>query len=481
MKGGKGGLLLFSLAGMELSWLYAWAAFVMNALCHRPFPFPEAIAAFALAAALTFFVRGKGWRVIQVLGLQALCLILVSLRIVYAYHCRSYAFFSPEWAMELLGREWSPFEWVTLALLLFWGIAFWVGGVNLARRPPEYMIICSRFDLGVGAIFVLLLIKLIMLVKAGIKYPCNVDVPFLFSFFLFALPAIGMGRNRSDAQKDFLDGYKGIGVIMSFTVFLLLFGTGAVFLSWPYLTSAAEAAYGALKSAAGPLEPVLISVLRFLFVSNRSRLDPRPSSNGIDEDLGASSETGPWTEVLQKFLGIGLLGLGGLILTLICGVGIWFLIRWLLSRTPGGRRMGEKESLIFSWVMRFRLFMLFCWAKIVQGIRGLKGAGQLYAALICWGRHSAVSHFPNETPSEYGLRLMKRFPALKMEIETIIEGYHWEVYGEGTLTPFQMSSSKLAWRRLRSPRRWPSRLKNWFVLAGDKGHPLPQRYAGRDD
>ena len=48
----------------------------------------------------------------------------------------------------------------------------------------------------------------------------------LFPFFLFSLLAVGMARNRSSAQRDFLSGYRGIGMIVSFAVVVLAFGTG---------------------------------------------------------------------------------------------------------------------------------------------------------------------------------------------------------------------------------------------------------------
>ena len=41
--------------GMELSWIYAWAAFSLIFVPNRPFPLPEAIGTFGLAAILTLW------------------------------------------------------------------------------------------------------------------------------------------------------------------------------------------------------------------------------------------------------------------------------------------------------------------------------------------------------------------------------------------------------------------------------------------
>jgi len=46
-------LLLLAGAGMELSWRFAWATFFTTSILHHPFPFPEAVGTFVLAAALT--------------------------------------------------------------------------------------------------------------------------------------------------------------------------------------------------------------------------------------------------------------------------------------------------------------------------------------------------------------------------------------------------------------------------------------------
>ena len=68
----RGRLLFLAHGGMELTWLYAWATFLMISMVHQPYPLPEAIGTFILGAALTLAVQGTGLRVISVLGLQVL-------------------------------------------------------------------------------------------------------------------------------------------------------------------------------------------------------------------------------------------------------------------------------------------------------------------------------------------------------------------------------------------------------------------------
>ena len=65
----------------------------------------------------------------------------------------------------------------------------------------------------------------------------------------------------------------------------------------------------------------------------------------------------------------------------------------------------------------------------------------------------------SETPTEYGLRLQGRFPALQKEIGVIIAAFNEGVYGEQTLGEEEIAGARSAWRTLRSPLTWPSRLK----------------------
>ena len=463
----KGRLLFLAHGGMELTWLYAWATFLMSSIVHRPFPLPEAIGTFLLAAALTLVVRGMGLRVILVLGLQALGFLLAASRIVYAVYYRAYPYFGQGWIVEFLGRTRDPLEWLILVIILIFALIFWVGGVTWVRRQPLYLTICSRFDLGVAAFFCLLLVKLLLLVKGGIEVRDPAPELLLFPFFIFSLLAIGLARNRSSARRDFLAGYRGVGVLASFTVVVLAFGAGLVLLFMPYLSAAAELSYGALKSAAGPLNPILVRVLRFLFFRARLRQGAASSSHGGDEaEFIPSGESSWWSELVERVLGWGLLGLGVLIGLILCVLGTWYLLRWLFSRTQKVERGHIQCMATLWWVQRQWVAFVLGVQRAVQRLRGNRDALELYRALLKWGRRSGLPHLLSETPAEYGSRLKKQFPSLTGEIGEIIGAFTLVVYGEVPLNDERMTQAKLSWRRLRSPRYWPSRLKSWFLQPG---------------
>jgi len=481
MKRERGALLFFVSGGMELSWLYAWATFLTISTLRQPFPFKEAIGTFVLALALTLFSKGKGWRVVYILGLQVFGLMLTALRIVYVFNSGSYSFWDQTWLIGFFNTPRNPLEWLFLFLLLIWAIMFWAGGVTLARRSMVYTTICSRFDLGIAAFFLLFLTKFLLLIKGGIKIDDPKSELLLFPFFIFSLLAIGLVRNWNTAPRDFLPGYQGIGLILSFAVTVLLFSTGLILFFFPYLTTAAEMGHGILKSVAAPLGPILVSVLRFLFMRGTIRSEnTSPQPEGSTGDFVSPGESSWWTELLEKILGWGLGTILGLTILIILSLAILYLLRWLFSRTSISQKKQSSWYLISLWAIRLREFLVFCWRKIVRRAKGYRGAVQLYAALLTWGRHSGLPYFLSETPAEYGLRLKYRFPSLKTEIELIIEAFNQEVYGEIILDSEQCAIAQFAWRRLRSPLHWPSRLKTWFLQPSHLSEEIQYRTLDRN-
>jgi hypothetical protein len=467
MRKDRGILLFLAHGGMGFVWLYAWANFLITSILHRPFPLPDAIGTYFLAAGLTLGLGGSGLRVISVLGLQIIGLLLAASRIVYAINYQAYPYLEKAWLVAFLGRTRDSLEWFTLVIILIFAGLFWLAGVMLARRSPTYLTICSRFDLGVAAFFCLMMVKLLLFAKGGIEVRDPASELLLFPFFIFSLLAIGLARSRSSAQREFLAGYKGIAVLASFTVVVLAFGAGLVLLFMPYLIAAAEAGYGALRSAAGPLSPILVAVLRFLFFRARVRQEAASSSSGSDEaEFVPSGESSWWSELVGKIVEWGFLGLGVMLGLILCALGVWYLLRWLFSKTSKQEREAIQWRLLISWAQRLWTSLTSGFLMVVQRLKGYQNAVQIYRALLSWGRHSGLPHLLSETPAEYGSRLGKRFPYLSKEIEGIVEAFNLAVYREMQIDARQMTHAELSWRRIRSPRYWPSRLKSWFLQPG---------------
>jgi hypothetical protein len=258
---------------------------------------------------------------------------------------------------------------------------------------------------------------------------------------------------------------------------VFLWGTGLVLFFLPYLTLASKVGAGLLKTAAKPFALVFVSILRFIFFRNAGRVDTPPlSKNGSLGSLGNSAtpvEGGWWSDLLEKVLAWGLWGLSGLAVLALSGLAVYFLFRWLFSRTSVNPERQGSWDLFSSWAETVKAFIFACWNRVLHGRRGDRGASQLYSALLRWGHRSGLSHFQSETPAEYGLRLKHQFPVLEREIDWIIDAFHQEVYGGKVLAQEQWAAVQLAWRKLCGPLQWPSRLKTRFL------RPVEQRYGSR--
>jgi hypothetical protein len=443
---------------MELCWLYACATFLMISMVQRPFPLLEAVGTFLLAAMISRIVRGMGLRVISLLGLHLIGFLLAASRIVYTFGYSAYPYWGKGWLVEFSGRARDPLEWLILVIILIFALVFWLAGVALARRSTAYLSICTRFDYGVAAFFCLFILKSLLLVRGGIEVRDPAPVLLLFPFFIFSLLAIGLARNRSSARRDFLAGYRGVGMLLSFSVVSLAFGAGLVLLFMPYLSAAAEAGYGVLKSAAGPLLPVLERVLLFLFSGIGQQEPLFPSIDKGDAEYFPSGESSWWSEIL----GWGLFGPVLLIGLIFCALGTWYLLRWLFSKTSKEEKNYIHWQLALWWAQRLVAALGKGLKRAVQRLKGCQDSVQLYRAFLKWGRHSGLPHLLSETPAEYGSRLKKQFPSLTAEIEGIVEAFNLVVYGEVTLNDEQLAAAKLFWKTLRSSRYWPARLKSWF-------------------
>ncbi|MCJ7641694.1 MAG: DUF4129 domain-containing protein [Desulfobacterales bacterium] len=479
MKGQHRVLLFLVAMGMELSCLYACATFLTTSLFHHPFPFPEAVGSFGLAAVLTLLSEGRGWRVIYGLGFQALGFVPALLRMVHVFNSWSHSFVTQTWLLKFSGTSADHPDyggllpvgvigWFVAVLVVLWALFFWVVGRQLAKRPTDYFTICSRFDRGLIAFFIIFLVKFLLQlipINGGIKIAESMSVSLLFPFLIFSLLAIGLVRNRNAAPRDFLPGYQGIGVILSFAVVILLLGTGLVLFGLHYLTLAAETGYAVLKIAAGPVGFILGKVLRFIFGYPETDIEriPRPHEGElVPREFQPHGPSAWWLVLLGQIFYYGLWVMTGLILLTIVGVTLFLIVHWLLSKTSVSQERQSARYLISLWVERLRLFLISCRSWLVRKLKGYHGAIQLYTALRGWGRHSGLPHFLSETPIEYGLRLKQRFPVLTGEIESIIAAFNEEVYGEIILNDHQLTGAHVAWRRLRSPLYWPSRLRAWF-------------------
>ena len=455
--------LFFSGSGAELTWLYAWTCFLLFSFFHRLYPLPETIAVYSLAVFLTLLQRRRRRRAVQIIVMHLIGLAGALLWVVYVFYYRSAYFFNALWLEDFFNRPRGHFDWFLLIFVLGYTVMFWAAGVRFALQERSYISACTRFDRGVAAFFCLFLIKLVLHTRMGVHFQDSMTIWLIFPFFIFSLTEIGLARNQEhDSQRDYLSGYQVVGVFTGFAIGAIILGSAVFLFFLPYLESASAAGYDLMKSVAAPLAPILTAAIKFIF----GHANFGPQNPGVSPSAGSAgplqTETpGAWMLLLQKVL---LWGGGLLMLALgiaVAGLALWHLMRWLFMKRYGADEKQEQINLLLWWI-RLKMLLLACYEWVLRtGVK--RRALDFYAALRRWGRHNGIPQAANETPLEYGVRLASRFPQFKTDIMLIIEMLQWEIYGESALSPKQILKIQAAWQTLRSPLRWPSRIKSMMA------------------
>lgn len=456
-------VLLFTQAVMELSWLLAAGSFLTRSIAHRSFPLFEGAVIFFLAVLLTRITRGRGLRIIWVLGLQILGLILGTSGVLYAsFNPHAFSYFNPGWISDLVGGLRGADDWSAFVILCIFGVASWLRGVALARKASEYYLVCSRFDLGLTVLLCLFLVKFLFLVRGEIQLTAPTAEIMVYPFFIFGLTAIGLARNgERPLVKGFISGYKGIGLMLSFAGSALVLGAGLVLFFMPLLQAGAEMGYAVLKSGAEPLGRIVVYILRFLFSGAKMRPEPastpsQEGGGGPEIPPGAGWESG----IVEQILMWGFLVFGGMVLLFLSGLGLWYLFSWLFSRTS---REGEKPAVsvgLLKWLRGFHGLFSSLRRRLSRIFEAYEDAGRFFRFLVKWGARSGMPRLVNETPYEYGRRLEGRFPVLGEEIASIVAAFNLEAYREEPVSDRRMKRLKHARRTLLHIANWPARLKS---------------------
>ena len=463
MKATKEVLLVLTSAGTEIAWRYAWGGFLISSILHRPFPLPVAIGAFVMAGFCNRWSAGRNWRRLQAAFLHLFCFVLAALLIVYGLFFRESPFFDTAWIAYFINQLGILQQWFLVLPILFCLLLFWMGGRAFEKNPLNYFSVCLQFDRGLGAFFLLLLIKFLIQLKGGLPLEDPATGLLVIAFFIFSLLSIGLARGRDDTKKFFLDGYHGIGVILGFTTTVVLCGAGLILLTYPYLIQITDSAHIVLKEAAEPLGPIIVKIVRFIFGRSRFKIETGGSGSvslgmaPADPSLVSEGEL-----FLRQIIGWGLTGILGLMAVGALGYLLKRFMNWLLERKHTDEAIPQSST----WLLK--LFYLVAtiaqgvWHKAMYLLRGVDSAASVYAGILCWGRRSGLPPMPSETPAEYGVRLQHQFPDLEEEIEMIIEAFNREVYGNIMMEQHALGSISAALNRMRSPRHWPARVRIWL-------------------
>ena len=452
-------LLMLSRSGMEFTWRYAWGFFLTLIILNRPLPFAQSLVVFIIAAGVTFFSNNRYQRVYQYLSLHFFGIAAAWILTIHRYFYRHLPFFDGTWLAQETLQLHIGMQWLIRLLLAACLLLVWVGARTIVRKPSTYLPVCLQFDRGLSALFLLLLIRFIVEVKGGPRLVGPVTFYLLFAFFTFSLIAISQSRNQSDVRKTFRPGYHNIGIVLGFASVVLAASAMIAVLFLPYLTLMADSAQSIIKETAEPMGPALTRFIRFIFSVGkyRQKMGGQIFSESSADQLYRDTEIG-WAHGIGWFLlaimGVLALGLLG------------YLIRWLLHRILNRptRDISPQQSmgLIMKLIALLGAIFQLAWNGLLFLFRRIDSAAAVYAGLLRWGRRSGLPAVASETPREYGARLIQRFPQLQTEIQTIIEAFNREVYGQVQSNQRVVTRIRAARRRMRNPRHWPSRMRGWL-------------------
>ena len=430
---------------MELFWLFAWADFFMKSTAGLSVPFFSFMAAYFFSFALASGFREKNLRLIWVILGHGLVL------------CGVAAFAAGSATGMILPSGSGVFQWYQSGLAMALTGLFWYKGTKLAFRKMSYKMVCNYFDLGVSLFFGLLLVKLLIFYRSGVRLGDAFLLYLMAGFFFSGLAAIFFSSASTTHKKQYVEGFRGIGVLISFCMLFLLCGMGLVFVLMPLMTSLAESGYTVLKGVSGSFSPYLISILRFILTVPKPRAEgtAAPPDQGIQgfHAIGMTGEAG-WFFDLVFY---GILFLMAAVAVVLLGALVLRVFRFLMQRPVP---VAENHPILWSGLWRFLNTVLnFFRKRILLFFSKIETAQTGFSKLMAWGRKSGVQRRFTETPGEYAKRLQNLFSPLEKEIFTIVQAFHRETYGEMKLTGPELDKMIAATKKIHSPAFWLIRLR----------------------
>ena len=136
----------------------------------------------------------------------------------------------------------------------------------------------------------------------------------------------------------------------------------------------------------------------------------------------------------------------------------WFL-KWLLTKSPEVTAEQNIWTLILQFIAKVKRLAVSIVSRILHKTSEYRGPDYFYHRLLTWGNRSGLPHALYETPREYGSRLINFFPDLTKEINYIVDMFNRSVYGNIVPDEQQSSNTNLSWKRMKSPKLWPTRLR----------------------
>lgn len=460
----KGGSLTYlASSGMELCWLQAWLSFLLLSVFNLRAPILFSIALFFGGSLSTRFCFRKKRLVIQVLLIHWITFTLIFFTTIQLFifkfnnHPEQLAFH------RLISPDKGGWDWLLIVLLVVVSIMIWKRGSIAVSKPLDSSNMYNRFDLGITAFVLLLIIESMITVRFETSLRMQAAEIQYIPFFLLGLLSISLTLVSLKDNRSFAAGFHKAGIALGFSFLVLMAGVSIVLLFSPQLSTTAEALSVILKKAGAPVGQVLISIIRFMWGTKRSAnaasAQVSASQNSGLNLGGNSSEGGVFHEIIKWSL-IALLIIVSLTVLFVT---IRLIIKLLLRESRSTDRIGITHWSFPRWILKIKMFLKACIKWIIGHYQKPDSAREFYAILVKWGKSSGTQLQVSETPLEYGYRLAGNFPILEKQIFQLTNLINQEIYGNHLLTPEQKYNARCTQKRLSLPIYWPMRLKAWFI------------------
>ncbi len=452
-------LIFIVSAAMELCWLQAWCVFLLHSIYDFQvsilFPFT-----LFFGGTVTHWIHRSG-RKRRILGfiIQICGLSVTTLSAIYYFLYRPNGK-NPMLSFDRLSDfQKSGLEWLLAFIILSISIIIWLRSATHFSKPLNTTSMYLRFDLGISAIFALMVVKLFLKGKLDIETIQPVLEVLYFPLFLFGFLSIGMVLNASKSVKTFSSRFQKAGTAFGLAILIVTGVSSIILLFQSQAIGTAEAVAQAIAKRGPSFMDLIGRIILFLFSSKRA---VRMDSSGMQAHPDASLNIVADSQGVSLFAEILKWGLV-LIVIFVCLLMLRMLIHYLFAKT-GTVKTGEKRSLM---ILRIILFLRTIGRKVcnwvINAFKRLEPVDDLIRSLSMWGKRSGLPRRKTDTLSEYGTRLAESFPDLKVEITHLVELIYQEKYREQSLSDPQIKSGIRAKNRMSHPSFWLRRIRSWSI------------------
>ncbi|MFH2132988.1 MAG: DUF4129 domain-containing protein [bacterium] len=449
-------LIYFAALGMEICWLQAWSEFLMVSIFHYQVPILFTVIIYLGGAFSRYVCQLRSWMIIQVLLIRTVCF---SAFLVLATYGAFYPFNGyPEelgyHRLFALDKGIAGWGFVFMFVLVSWVI--WKRGAVSVANPTNNDNMYHRFDLGIAALAVLLVIYSFLAVHLDVVVADPLRKFQYIPFFLFGLLAIGAVMIANHQVKSYASGFQKIGIALSFSVVILTLGVGVVLLFQSQLVVSAEIISTVARKTGQPLGALFIWLVRALWGPRRMRQDAVANSGSQQEGAILRPEVTAGPGIFEQIIAWVMIGLLIIASVFCLYLFVRALIRFLMRKTGPGS--GNQFSINWlAWLGKLSAILQRLFSMIGNRFKLPDCAMDFYLILTQWGNVSGVRGKISETPLEYASRLIRYFPALETEITLLIDMIHLEIYGEKPLDQKQINMARQTCKTLSNPVHWPRR------------------------